>query len=817
MAKPASAAVVARGVLLLVLPAIIATPAFAQITSTWTGGAGNWSPCPNQSGNALWDTCYANPPAFPNGNYNAVIMGGPVNATAASVVNLTIGSGDVLNLAGTAYVDITGPSVVNNGSIVLTSSNGIQIEGNVTTTWSGTGTVSLNAAGVRFWGGNGTPTLILQQPVTGQGSILGLILNNQSTITASGGTLSIQPAAGGLTNTGTIRAKSGTTIDLIGAAPFTNNGGTISSLNGSRILLEANVTGGTISTTGTGNFTLAPPGAGAGLNNLTNAGTFNVPAGAGLNWTGTITNNGIFNLNGSISTNGTVTLKGSGTVLMSNGAFDGLSANPLINQGTIHGSGQFYQVPLTNQATINADNSSAMLAVNGSTTTNTGTLEATNGGTLELAAVVDNAGGTIEALNGSTVILTNGFSGSVNGGILTTSGTGTIQSQNGVLDGTVNIPTNSGRFEVNGYDLFTQGTIANDGTMSITNGCMIMNRPTTLTGTGTLSMSTSGCIFGGGIAFTNSSTIEGAGTIGDSNPMPITNTGTILANSLGNTLFVSPNTTGFTNTGMLAVNAGSTLDITGTFNNLKNGLLSGGTYAVAGVLDVQNPIVTASAPITLTGHGALIFDAFHGVNALSSLTSNAGKGLLAVQSGQSLATAGNFTNKAKLIVRAGSTFSSGGNFTQAAGVTTVDGTLTAPSGLTLTNGTIQGQGTIAAVVTSNAVVIAGDATTKPGKLTITGSYTQNATASLDVDITGSTVGTQYSQLAVSNGASLNGILNIRRKAAFVPAIGTTFTILKASAVNGKFVKVNGAAINAGEHFAVDYSSNVVTLTVASGP
>jgi hypothetical protein len=794
---------------------LFSTPVLAQTTSTWSGGAGNWSPCPNQSGTALWDTCNANPPAFPDGNYNAVIMGGPVNATGASVVNLSIGTGDVLNIAGTTYVDITGPSVVNNGSIILTSGNGFQFEGNITSTLSGTGSVQMNNAAVRFWGGNGTPTLNLQQPITGQGSILGLVLNNQSTITASGGTLNIQPAAGGLTNTGTIKALSGSTINLIGAAPFNNTGGTINALNGSTIWLEANITGGTITSSGTGNYTLAPPGAGAGLLNLTNAGTFNVPSGAGLNWTGTITNTGLFNLLGRIFTNGTVTLKGSGTVLMNSGNFDGLNANSLVNQQLIHGTGSFFGITLTNQATINADNSSGMLSISGSPTTNTGTLEASGGGTLELASVTNNTGGNIEALNGSTVILASGFSGS--GGTLSTSGTGTIQSQNGQLDGTLNIPTNIGALEVNGFDLFTQGTIANNGTMSITSGCMIMNQPTTLTGTGTLTMSSTGCIFGAGLSFTNKSTIEGAGTIGDSNPMPITNAGMIIANQPGGTLFITPNTTGFTNTGTLIVNPGSTLDITGNLNNLKKGVLTGGTYGVGGVLDLQNSIVTLAAPLTLTGSGAQIFDAFHGVNALASLTSNAGKGVLSIQTGQALATAGNFANKAKLIVGAGSTFTAGGAFTQPSGTTTVDGTLNARTGLTLSKGTIQGKGTIAATVTSNAVFVAGDSTTMPGTLTISGTYTQNATGTLDIPVTGATAGTQYGQLVVSNGVSLSGILTIKRKAAFVPAIGTNFTILKGSVVSGQFTTVNGATINAAEHFAVNYSSGAVTLTVASGP
>ena len=802
--------------ILLALALITSAPAFGQITSTWTGGAGNWSPCPNQTGGtALWDTCNLPTPEYPDGNYNVVIQGGPVNATGAGVVNLSIGSGDVLNITGTAYVDITGPSVVNNGSIILTSGNGFQFEGNITSTLSGTGSVQMNNSAVRFWGGNGTPTLNLLQPVIGQGSIQGMAVNNQSTITASGGTLNIQPAGTGLTNTGTIQAESGSIINLIGAAPFTNTGGTIDALTGSTIWLAANITGGTITTAGTGNYTLAPPGSGAGLISLTNSGTFNVPAGAGLAWTGTITNTGIFNLNGAIDTNGTVTLTGSGTILMTNGQFNGFNTNPLINQQLIHGSGTFFGVPLTNQATINADNTSAMLSISGTpTTTNTATLEASGGGTLELAAVTNNTGGTIEALNGSTVILSTGFSGS--GGTFSTSGTGIIQSQNGQLDGTVNVPTNTGAIEVNGFDLFTKGTIANNGVISIPNGCMIMNAPTTLTGTGTLTMGTTGCIFGAGLAFTNASTIEGAGTIGDSNPMPITNTGTILANTPGATLFVTPNTTGFTNTGALVVNAGSTLDITGTFNNLKKGVLTGGTYSVSGVLDMQNSIVTAGAPITLSGTGQ-IFDAFHGVSALASLATNSGKGLLTVQSGQSLTTAGNFTNKAKLIVGAGSTFTAGGSFTEAGGTATVDGTLAAPTGVTIKTGTVEGQGTLAAVVTSSAILVAGDTTTKPGLLKITGSYTQNATGSLDVDITGSTVGTQYSQLAVSNGASLNGKLNIKRKSTFVPAIGATFTIVTASAVSGQFATVTGTAINAAEHFAVNYSANAVTLTVVAGP
>ncbi len=32
------------------------TVVLGQTTSTWPGGAGNWEPCPQDKGTALWDT-----------------------------------------------------------------------------------------------------------------------------------------------------------------------------------------------------------------------------------------------------------------------------------------------------------------------------------------------------------------------------------------------------------------------------------------------------------------------------------------------------------------------------------------------------------------------------------------------------------------------------------------------------------------------------------------------------------------------------------------------------------------------------------------
>ncbi len=745
-----------------VLVAAVA-PAPAQVTSMWSGGAGNWSDCP-PGGNALWSTC-PDPPkglGWPNGNFDAVINGGPVTATSASIVNLTIGTGGSLVFPANApgILQITGTSMVNNGSISLAGVDGLELVTSRTVTLSGSGSVSM--AGNNFTA-SGNPTLILQEPLQGFGTFTnGMALNNQSTINASGGTLEMQATA--VVNTGTIEASSGGILEFSPGGPisFNNTGGTIEALSGGTVqLFGSTYTGGTLTTTGTG---VIQASGDAIFKNLTNSGTVQVGTTAVLE--GTITNTGTIEVpTGSLDVDGATTVTGSGTIILSGSGrlaqFTG--SDSLTNEQLIHGTGTIYQVPLTNKGTINADSKSNFLYLEGGTTTNTSILEASSGGTLQLDTVVNNTGGTIEALTGSTVIFTNNFNGSINGGMLTTSGTGTIQSQNGVLDGTVNIPTNAGTLEaLNGFHLFVQGTINNTGTITLSGtSCMVMNEASTLTGSGTLVLVKNACIYGSGLAFTNQSTIEGAGNIGDSNPMPITNDGTIMANK-STPLTIVPNSAGFTNNGKLTVSKGSALIINslgGPFNNLSGGTLTGGTYTVTGMLEIPNYVVTNAAAITLTGAAAQIFNSTSSTsrtNALASLTANAATGVLSLQSGQVLTTTTSLSNAGKTTVGASSGLTVGGSYTQTAGMTTVDGTLTAPSGLNLQKGTLLGKGTLAAAVTSSGTITVGDSTTKAGVLTVTGSYTQNTGGILNVAIGGTTVGSQYSQMAVSNGVSLTG-------------------------------------------------------------
>jgi hypothetical protein len=804
------------------------TPIFCQ-TDTFTVGSGNWSQVTNWSLGAL-----------PMSNNDCLFLSnGVIIDDAAGVCqNVTLASGDSLTIATpstpTSYLYVYGTSLTNPGTLTLTQSSGLHIAGNAgnVVTLSGGGSVVLGGPNTGIvWGATGETQLfnadnaIQGQGVIGQGT---MDLTNEKTIMSSGGLLDIQPSKGGLTNRGLMEASSGSTLQFdagFQTIPFNNAGGTVEALTGSTVNINSGTwNGGTFTTAGTGVLNLIVPA----MNGVTNRGTMIIPSSGTPTFEGVTTNSGVIQLDGGIVfVGGNARLAGSGNLLMTGSAsrIESLnSTDTFTNQQLIHGSGTIYALNVANQASIQADSASTPLSltdqfVGGTPTINTGTLAASSGGTLQIENTVHNTGGMITAQTGSTVLLANGV---VDGGTFSTIGTGTIQSQNGTLDGRANIPTNRGTFIVpTPYSLSLEGTVGNEGTITLkSNTCLVLLQPTTLTGSGQFVMSATSCVTGSGESFTNQSTIRGAGNIGDSNPMPIVNDGTIMATALASPLTITPDSTGFTNNGTLSVNVGSTLNINGAFNNFANKTLTGGIYSLSGTLEFSNASIAANnGSLTLNGARGQILDNGSLTNALAALALNNSKGIFSLQHGASLATSTMYTNDGKTTIGAGSTLSVGSSYTQSSGTTSVDGTLTAPTGLIVKAGSLLGQGTISAPVTaSGGSVTVGDSIAKPGLLTVSGTYTQNtATANLNVAIGGNTAGTQYSQLAVSNGIALDGVLAIKLVNHFVPTLGTSFTILKGSAVSGTFTTVKGTSINSSEHFQVTYQSNEVTLEVVPGP
>jgi hypothetical protein len=857
-----------------VLLAICLTPilAFAQ-NDNWLGGTGFWSDGTKWS---VGVPTSSNSVFIDNGKAGASPV--TINFNGAQCANLTIDSDDSLTLVDGTIFTLYGPTISNAGSILLNSAGfGTYFDFGGAVTLTGAGTLTMSNSSGNYLMGYAQPSpgasLTNKSTIQGAGNIgfsggigSGNSFINQGTVNANQTTplLINIGSASTVKNTGALEATNGATLELDNGT-ITNTGGVIHADPASTVsLYTSTVSGGTLTTSGTGIIEAICCLGYSTLNGVTLNGIFQLNNNNIGYLGGTITNNGSLQINSTgsgttLDVVGAVTLKGTGTLNMSNNASNYImgygQASPgasLTSQITIRGAGNIGFTggigagnSFTNQATINADQAANPFLINAGsgTVTNTGTLEATSGATLQLwNGTITNTGGIIHADPASIVSL---YNVTVSGGTLTTSSTGTIEAVcclgYSTLDGVTLNGTGTFQWVSNNIG-YLQGTITNNSAMKFTapsgtNVVLDVNGAVTLKGTGTLtSTNSSNAIMGyaqsTGASLLNQSTIQGTVGISAFNGNTITNQGTIFANQTSPLTIGTGNGGTFTNAGTptagtLKVNKGSALYVTGAgFTNFSGSTLTGGKYMVSGTLGFDGAnILSNAASITLTGSTAQIINDLNSANALANFATNSTTGSFSLLSGKifnTTVTSGNFSNAGKLTVGVGSGLQVSApsplvpTYTQTAGTTTVDGVLTANGGVKIQAGKLFGKGTIAASVVSSGSVTAGDSLTKAGKLSPS-TYTQNATGSLNIQIGGLTAGTQYSQLAVANGAKLNGTLNIKLINSFVPAIGNTFTIVTGSAVSGTFATVNGLSINSGEHFTIAYNPTNVTLTVVSGP
>ncbi len=150
------------------------------------------------------------------------------------------------------------------------------------------------------------------------------------------------------------------------------------------------------------------------------------------------------------------------------------------------------------------------------------------------------------------------------------------------------------------------------------------------------------------------------------------------------------------------------------------------------------------------------------------------------------------------------------NYIQTAGATVLNGGDILGGDLDINAGVLTGSGTINANVNSGGQVIPGGAGAA-GLLSINGNYTQTATGSLNIELGGTTAGTQYDQLDVSGSATVGGSLILGLINGFTPTLGQTFTMVNANPFNGPFSTIDESAIAGPVAFEPTYTSGTVVL------
>jgi hypothetical protein len=611
---------------------------------------------------------------------NAAISLGANNGSYANLNGsggtLTFGSHASIVQAGTtAYLGLySSETFINQGVITAAVKNGNFTLGGSGLTNSGTMAVSNGDALNISLNGSITNTGMIS--ATGSNTMLSLYvvngtLTNSGTISASGNnsTLTLNASNGQLTNTGSIGVSAGATLTLAGNGTFTQ-GGTVTLGAGT----AANF-GGTLSI--------------AALSSV-------VDSGAAIAITGDLLNTGGTMSVGTGSTFGAVSLSGTvtgGTIVDSGGGI-------VATGGTL--SGVVYQgaLALTHQnasLTIDASDTFAGSATESiSITGSYSDLYYDGNGTLDNVAI------SLGANNGYYANLTG------NGGTLTfgshssivqagaTAYLGVFSSETFITQGAITAAVKNGGFTIEGSSL------ANAGTIAISNGDDLTVSLSSMVNTGVISATGSNTVL---------SLYSGNGTL--------TNSGTISASGNNSTLTLNASNGQLTNTGSIGVSAGATLTLAGN-----------GTFTQGGT-------------VTLGAGTAANFGGTLSIAALSSVVDN----------GAAIAITGDLLNTGgTLSVGTGSTF----------GAVSLSGTVTGGTIVDSGGGIVATGGTLSGVVYQGALAL----TQQSASLTIDASDTFAGSVTESISITGADANLYYDgngtldNVAISLGANNGSYANL---------------------------------------------------------
>ena len=493
-----------------------------------------------------------------------------------------------------------------------------------------------------------------------------------------------------------------------------------------------------------------------------------------------------------------------GTPSSSTGAQFGTNGNgfTLVNQSTIQGSGLigsnagalYENLSFANSGTVNANQNAATLEIggDGSSTANSGILEATNGGILQISPAnptVNNSGGSLTANGAGSTVNVNAI---IEGGTINTLSGGTVQTLTAAtLDGTTQGPitisdgstytAGAGLTSVSGtlnLGTTTGGTLALSGQLRLVGNTTITG-PGVVVMTGNPSGPTGAQIGtnGNGFTLTNQSTIQGSGLIGSNvgalyENLSLNNIGTINADTSGATLEIGGNGGSITNSGI--------------FEATNGGILK---------LDPAAAIVNSGANITANGAGSTV-----------NITDTIVGGTLNTLNGGVMQTVGSATLDASsdgaITLSNGSTYTAGsGTVTSVTGTlnlgTTMAATLDLGGQLRLTgNTTFSGPG---------VVLMTGDPSGPTGAQIGTngnGFTLTNLTTIQGSGLIGSNLGALYENLSLNNSGTIDS--NISGGTLQIGGNGGTITN------GGVFEATNGGTLDLTPAAPIDNSNGSIT-------
>ncbi|HEV8199575.1 MAG TPA: MopE-related protein, partial [Candidatus Polarisedimenticolia bacterium] len=782
------------------------------------------------------------------------ITGGTVNLSSGEPINVTtltqsagqLGGSDTVTasgastwsggtMAGTGATPPAGTTIFN-GALALSGAvknlwSGRRLETRGTTTWTagdiasctsgqtcviantGTWDIQSNQNMVMSYGG--TTTFVNDGTVrktAGAGvTSIAAVMNNASLvdITASGGTLSLD---GGGTSTGSFTGSAGTTLRFAGAGSslaaassvaaatvvFSASSGA-TNVNGSYSAAQTTVSNGTV------NFnTGAPASVGALTQSAgTLGGTGTVTASTASVWSGgTMSGAGETIFNGALSLSGPTKILNGGRRVTTN------ATTTWTGTGDIQTCSSGQTCVITNTGTWDLQGDRTINISGGGTATfvNNGTVRKTAGtGVSAFAIAMNNASLVDITVSGGTLALDGGgtstgaFTGAA-GTTLRFGGAATLEAGSSISAPAVTFPINGSVVNINGsYNAGTQTSVGS-GTVNFNAAATVTSLGTTLALTnGTLNLSS-----GESVTVVNFN--ESGGTLTGSDIVTASGASTWSGGFMGGVGTTTYNgalsllgPTKVLNGGRhLTTNGTTTWTGTGDIQTCQSGLAC--VIVNTGTWDIQN-----NQAINAAGGGTTAF-----VNS-GTIKKTVGTGISGITS--------NFSTSSSVQVTSG-TLSFFGGYTQTAGTTLLNGgALTSSSPLSIQGGTVQGTGTITGGMTSVAGhVVPGQS---PGLLTVAGNYIQQAQGSLDVEIGGTTAGTQHDQLnvaATGGTATLGGRLNVALANGFVPSLGQTFTILNALSRTGTFASTSFPGIGCGLTWAVSYTATTAVLTIVTdGP